>query len=191
MAATSAEVPQPLPPLHGAPLVLLTIAVAFSTFMEILDMTIVNVAVPHIAGSLGVSPNEGTWAISSYSLASAIMQPLTGWLAKRFGEVKTFCFSVFLFVAVLHAVRPGHQHADAGGFPPAAGRRLRPDGRAVAVPAAVQLPEDQTGHRPGDVGDDRGRRTDLRADPRRLADRQLLVALDLLHQRAGWRARRA
>lgn len=85
-------------PLQGGPLVLLTIAVAFSTFMEILDMTIVNVAVPHIAGSLGVSSSEGTWAISSYALASAIMQPLTGWLARRFGEVKTFCFSVALFV---------------------------------------------------------------------------------------------
>src|ERR1700761_6238433 len=89
---------KPLPPLHGTALVLLTIAVAFSTFMEILDMTIVNVAVPHIAGSLGVSANEGTWAISSYALASAVMQPLTGWIAKRFGEVKTFVASVLLFV---------------------------------------------------------------------------------------------
>jgi DHA2 family multidrug resistance protein len=87
-----------LPPLHGSALVLLTIAVAFSTFMEVLDMTIVNVAVPHIAGSLGVSASEGTWTISSYSLASAIMQPLTGWIARRFGEVKTFVFSVMLFV---------------------------------------------------------------------------------------------
>jgi len=87
-----------LPPLHGAALVLLTIAVAFSTFMEVLDMTIVNVAVPHIAGSLGVSSSEGTWTISSYSLASAIMQPLTGWIARRFGEVKTFVVSVGLFV---------------------------------------------------------------------------------------------
>ncbi|WP_109125934.1 DHA2 family efflux MFS transporter permease subunit [Dyella sp. C11] len=87
-----------LSPLHGTALVLLTIAVAFSTFMEVLDMTIVNVAVPHIAGSLGVSANEGTWTISSYSLASAIMQPLTGWIARRFGEVKTFVVSVGLFV---------------------------------------------------------------------------------------------
>ncbi|TAM57891.1 MAG: DHA2 family efflux MFS transporter permease subunit [Rhodanobacter sp.] len=88
----------PLKPLHGAPLALLTIAVAFSTFMEVLDMTIVNVSVPHIAGSLGVSPSEGTWTISSYALASAIMQPLTGWIAKRFGEVKTFVGSVLMFV---------------------------------------------------------------------------------------------
>ena len=87
-----------LPPLHGAPLALLTVAVAFSTFMEVLDLTIVNVSVPHIAGSLGVSPNEGTWAISSYSLASAVMQPLTGWIARRFGEVRAFCIAVLLFV---------------------------------------------------------------------------------------------
>jgi DHA2 family multidrug resistance protein len=66
--------------------------------MEVLDMTIVNVAVPHIAGSLSVSPSEGTWTISSYAMASAIMQPLTGWLARRFGEVKTFVASVLLFV---------------------------------------------------------------------------------------------
>ena len=97
MASTPNDV-QPLKPLQGSALVLLTIAVAFSTFMEVLDMTIVNVAVPHIAGSLGVSSSEGTWTISSYSLASAIMQPLTGWIARRFGEVKTFVFSVMLFV---------------------------------------------------------------------------------------------
>jgi MFS transporter, DHA2 family, multidrug resistance protein len=97
MAVTSDNA-APLKPLHGTPLVLLTIAVAFSTFMEVLDMTIVNVAVPHISGSLGVSASEGTWTISSYSLASAIMQPLTGWIARRFGEVRTFVVSVMLFV---------------------------------------------------------------------------------------------
>jgi DHA2 family multidrug resistance protein len=97
MAATPND-PLPLKPLQGSALVLLTIAVAFSTFMEVLDMTIVNVSVPHIAGSLGVSPSEGTWTISSYALASAIMQPLTGWLARRFGEVHTFIASVALFV---------------------------------------------------------------------------------------------
>ena len=88
------------PPLHGAPLAILTVAVAISTFMEVLDLTIVNVSVPHIAGSLGVSAQEGTWAISSYSLASAVMQPLTGWIARQFGEVRTFCISVLLFVAM-------------------------------------------------------------------------------------------
>ncbi len=85
-------------PFTGITLTVLTIAIAFATFMEILDLTIVNVAVPHIAGDLAVSAQEGTWAISSYALASAIMQPLTGWLAKRFGEVRTFCVSLLAFV---------------------------------------------------------------------------------------------
>jgi DHA2 family multidrug resistance protein len=92
--------PKTPPPLHGAPLALLTVAVAFATFMEVLDITIVNVSVPHIAGSLAVSPQEGTWAISSYSLASAIMQPLSGWIGRRFGEVRSFCVSALLFVAM-------------------------------------------------------------------------------------------
>jgi DHA2 family multidrug resistance protein len=84
--------------LKGAPLVLLTVGIALSVFMEVLDTTIVNVSVPNIAGSLGVSPTEGTWAISSYSLAAAVMQPLTGWIAKRYGEVRTFAISVMMFV---------------------------------------------------------------------------------------------
>ena len=70
------------PPLHGAQLALLTVALAMATFMEVLDMTIVNVSIPAIAGSLGVSPSEGTWTVSSYSLAAAIMQPLTGWIGR-------------------------------------------------------------------------------------------------------------
>jgi DHA2 family multidrug resistance protein len=86
------------PPLRGAPLALLTVAVAAATFMEVLDTTIVNVSIPAIAGSLGVSPNEGTWTVSSYSLAAAIMQPLSGWIGRRFGEVRTFVTSMFLFV---------------------------------------------------------------------------------------------
>ena len=82
-------------PSHLLPI--FTIAVALSTFMEVLDTSIANVAVPTIAGNLAVSPNMGTWVISSYGLAAAIVVPLTGWIARRFGEVKTFCVSVLLF----------------------------------------------------------------------------------------------
>jgi len=87
-----------LPPLKGASLFMLTIAISLATLMEILDMTIVNVSVPSISGSLGVSLNEGTWTISSYQLASAVMQPLTGWIGRRFGEVRTFNTSIILFI---------------------------------------------------------------------------------------------
>jgi DHA2 family multidrug resistance protein len=86
------------PPLHGAPLLFLTAAIATASFMEILDMTIVNVSIPAIAGSLGVSPSEGTWVVSSYMLAAAFMQPLTGWIGRRFGEVRTFVTSIVLFM---------------------------------------------------------------------------------------------
>ncbi len=97
-APASSAQPIKLAPMQGGALALLTVAIAASTFMEVLDITIVNVSVPAIAGSLSVSPSEGTWAISSYSLASAIMQPLTGWISRRFGEVRTFTTSVLLFV---------------------------------------------------------------------------------------------
>lgn len=84
-------------PLHGAALVLMTIAASLSTFMEILDITIANVSVPTIAGALGVSTNQGTWIISAYSVAAAIAVPLTGWMARRIGEVRLFVLSVLAF----------------------------------------------------------------------------------------------
>jgi DHA2 family multidrug resistance protein len=86
------------PPLHGGKLLFLTAAIATASFMEILDLTIVNVSVPAISGSLGASTTEGTWAVSSYMLAAAIMQPLTGWIGRRFGEVRTFVTSICLFM---------------------------------------------------------------------------------------------
>ncbi|WP_255988321.1 DHA2 family efflux MFS transporter permease subunit [Chitinolyticbacter albus] len=96
MSPTAVASPPPAP-IQGAKLALLTLAVASATFMEVLDTTIVNVSVSHISGDLAVSATQGTWAISSYGLAAAIAVPLTGWLAKRFGEVRMFTLSVLLF----------------------------------------------------------------------------------------------
>ena len=86
-----------LEPLKGGALVMLTVATALATFMEVLDTTIANVSVPTIAGTMGVSANEGTSIISSYSLAAAIAVPLTGWLSRRIGEVRLIMLSVTLF----------------------------------------------------------------------------------------------
>jgi MFS transporter, DHA2 family, multidrug resistance protein len=97
-ASNTALPPGEYPPLRGLALVLLSLAVGVSSFMEILDMTIVNVSIPAIAGSMGVSPSEGTWAISSYLLAAAVVQPLAGWIGRRFGEVRTFVISNLLFI---------------------------------------------------------------------------------------------
>jgi len=84
-------------PFSGGTLALLTVGLALGTFMEVLDTSIANVAVPTISGNLGVANSEGTWVISSYSVASAIAVPLTGWLARRVGEVRLFTISVLLF----------------------------------------------------------------------------------------------
>ncbi|WP_432711266.1 DHA2 family efflux MFS transporter permease subunit [Paraburkholderia acidicola] len=101
MAATASAAAPAAPadpaPLAGGRLALLTVGLALGTFMEVLDTSIANVAVPTISGSLGVSTSEGTWVISSYSVASAIAVPLTGWLARRVGEVRLFTLSVVLF----------------------------------------------------------------------------------------------
>ena len=78
------------PALHGAALVGGVMVLAMANFMAVMDMTIVNISIPHIAGSLAISPTEGTWAITSYAVAEAIMVPLTGWLAARFGPVRVF-----------------------------------------------------------------------------------------------------
>jgi DHA2 family multidrug resistance protein len=84
-------------PLHGPRMALAAFALALSNFVVVLDITIANVSVPHISGSLAVSPTQGTWAITSYSVAEAICVPLTGWLAARFGAVRVFMLAIMGF----------------------------------------------------------------------------------------------
>jgi DHA2 family multidrug resistance protein len=69
----------------------------FSTFMEVLDTTVVNVSLPHIAGDLSVTINEATWALTSYLVANAIILPITGWLASYFGRKRLLMMSVVGF----------------------------------------------------------------------------------------------
>ena len=86
------------PPLQGSARLWGTIALSAATFMNVLDSSIANVSLPAIAGDLGVSPNQGTWVITSFGVANAIALPLTGWLSQRFGQVRLFTMSVLLFV---------------------------------------------------------------------------------------------
>jgi MFS transporter, DHA2 family, multidrug resistance protein len=73
------------------------IALAMATFMQVLDTTIANVSIPTISGNLGVSSDQGTWIITSFAVANGVSVPLTGWLTRRFGIVKTFSLSILLF----------------------------------------------------------------------------------------------
>ncbi|MDX1900621.1 MAG: DHA2 family efflux MFS transporter permease subunit [Gammaproteobacteria bacterium] len=77
---------------------LITIAVMTATLLQVLDTTIVNVALPHMQGSLGATPDQITWVLTSYLVASAIFMPLTGYFTDRFGQKNYLLFSIGGFV---------------------------------------------------------------------------------------------
>jgi len=74
-----------------------TVALALAVFMNVLDVSIANVSIPTIAGFLGVSAENGTWVITSFAVSNAIAVPISGWLAKRVGEVRLFVICTLLF----------------------------------------------------------------------------------------------
>lgn len=85
-------------PLTGGKLAFAAVVLSLANFMVVLDTTITNVAMPTIAGDLGISTTEGTWIITAYAVAEAITVPLTGWLSRRFGQVRLFSMSVLAFI---------------------------------------------------------------------------------------------
>jgi DHA2 family multidrug resistance protein len=82
-------------PAHNPWLIALTVTLA--TFMEVLDTSIANVALPHIAGSLGASSDESTWVLTSYLVSNAIVLPISAWLATRIGRKRFYMSCVALF----------------------------------------------------------------------------------------------
>src|SRR5690348_11625793 len=98
MADSDLRSPQPTKSQHINPWII-AVAVMLSTFMEVLDTTVVNVSLPHIAGSLSATVDEATWTLTSYLVANAIILPMTGWLANYFGRKRTLLFSVTGFTA--------------------------------------------------------------------------------------------
>jgi DHA2 family multidrug resistance protein len=73
---------------------IIAVAVMLGTFMEVLDTTVVNVSLPHIAGSLSVSIDEATWVLTSYLVSNAIILPMTGWLSNYFGRKRILMTSI-------------------------------------------------------------------------------------------------
>lgn len=84
-------------PFSTMSLAVLTFALGLGTFIQILDTSIANVAIPYIAGDLAVSPQQGTWVITSFAVSNAVVLPLTGWLASRFGAARLFACSTSFF----------------------------------------------------------------------------------------------
>jgi DHA2 family multidrug resistance protein len=82
-------------PKHNPWAIALTVTLA--TFMEVLDTSIANVALPHMAGSLGASQDEATWVLTSYLVSSAVILPISGWLSDRFGRKRFYLSCVVMF----------------------------------------------------------------------------------------------
>ncbi len=87
----------PTTPATRLPLIITALAITAANFMNALDMTIAVVALPSISGTLGASPSQGAWVLTTYTVCLAIVLPLSPWMCKRFGEVHTFTGSILMF----------------------------------------------------------------------------------------------
>src|SRR5271154_3630393 len=76
---------------------LIAVVVAMAAFMEVLDTSIANVALPYMAGNLGASNDESTWVLTSYLVSNAVVLPISGWMAGLFGRKRFFLICIFLF----------------------------------------------------------------------------------------------
>ncbi len=93
-------------PKHNPWLIALTVTLA--TFMEVLDTSIANVALPHIAGSVGASQEEATWVLTSYLVSSAVILPISGWISNRIGRKRFYmtCVVIFTVCSLLCGLAP-------------------------------------------------------------------------------------
>ena len=85
----------------------IALTVTLATFMEVLDTSIANVSLPHIAGSLSATQDEATWVLTSYLVSNAIVLPISGWIATKIGRKRFYMTCVALLHGQLVPVRPG------------------------------------------------------------------------------------
>src|SRR5271168_901435 len=87
---------------------LIAFIVSLAAFMEVLDTSIANVALPHIAGNMGASSDESTWVLTSYLVSNAIILPITGWLVSILGRKQFFliCLALFTLSSLLCGIAP-------------------------------------------------------------------------------------
>src|SRR5271170_4880311 len=90
----AAEYTQPVPEINPW---LIAATVMIATFMEVLDTSVANVSLPHIAGNLSAGVDESTWVLTSYLVSNAIVLPLSGWFSSIFGRKRFFIFCVIIF----------------------------------------------------------------------------------------------
>ena len=155
-------------PLAGGMLAVTAIALALGTFMQVLDTSIANVAIPTISGNLGVSADQGTWVITSFAAANGISVPVSGWLMQRYGVVRTFVASVVMFTVASFLCGISWSLGSLVLFRVIQGAMSGP-----MIPGSQALlisifPAGEAGNRPCHLVDDNAHSAGVRADLRRL-----------------------
>ena len=170
---------------------LIAVAVMVATFMEVLDTSVANIALPHIAGNLSVTTEEATWVLTSYLVSNAIVLPMTGWLGIHFGRknLLVICIVLFTFASVLCGMAPNLPFLIVARIlQGVGGGAMEPIAQAMLLES---FPPAKRGVAMAVVRHGRDRRADSGPDARRLDHGQLFLALDFLHQRAGGNCRGA
>ena len=164
---------------------LIAVVVAMAAFMEVLDTSIANVALPYMAGNLGASDDQSTWVLTSYLVSNAIVLPISGWLAGAFGRKRFFmaCLSVFTVSSLLCGIAPSLGFSSS--LPRSAGcgrRRLAAHGTSHL---SGYLPSAAARFGVRSIWDYGHHGAHHRTHVGRLDHLQLLVAMDFLHQSSG------
>ena len=161
---------------------LIAVVVALAAFMEVLDTSIANVALPYMAGNLGASNDQSTWVLTSYLVSNAIILPISGWLAGTLGRKRFFmaCLTVFTISSLLCGLAP--EPGDAAVVSCVAGSRRRWAAADGAGHPCRYLPAAPARAGVCALRNYGGDRADDRADAGRLDHFQLFLALDFFHQ---------
>ena len=166
---------------------MIAFTVMLAIFMEVLDTSVANVALPHIAGNLSAGVDESTWVLTSYLVSNAIVLPLTGWFSSIFGRKRFYmtCVAIFTLSSLLCGLAPSlpllvfFRILQGAG-----GGALQPISQAILLES---FPEGEAGHGHGHLRDGRGAGAHHRPHAGRLDHRQLQLALDFPYQYSGGR----
>ena len=164
---------------------LIAVSVMLATFMEVLDTSIASVALPHIAGNLGATPDEATWVLTSYLVSNAIILPTSAWFRSYFGRKRFLIGCIMIFTVVFVYVRrgdePGMSHV-ARVVQGAGGGALQPLAQAILLES---FPPAKRGVAMAVYGMGVMCAPIIGPHVGRLADGHLFVALGVLHQHSG------
>ncbi len=148
---------------------LIAFAVMLGTTLEVLDTSIVNVALPHMQGTFSASVDEIAWVVTSYLVANGIMIPMTGWISSRFGRKRYFMVSVTVFVAASGLCGAATSLNQMVIFrPTSSGRGWCRDGPVLAGDPDGNFSAGRAATRDGDVGRRADGRTHHGADAGRM-----------------------